>query len=453
MNRLDFALRRYEQILPKPVTLWADIPLRDLGIWLAEDVSSVLDEYARRPAFREMASWAIRTLRPGASTEERALIERVDSELTGCAKCLLNLSQQKRIKQLLVQRHQPVKRVVAETVVLNGIRPKVLNRTYGEHSELDELRHQVEAIEKHWGWSDLVNVDDYFEPQQQWVTLDDGKRVQCAEWIVSLNPELLPAGNFIVRCLLQRVSQRADVLEKYQRMCLNCGSEAGAKYEQQCDAVASTWKQLSESLDDLICILRTGSETRLRDACTVATQIYATYHVRPDLTWLGLDTASKENGCRMIKARSTGLQCAHFFERVANALGELKHLYEDETPGRSASEEAVASGGLVILEAKGEVFWDSKRVAITPRGPQWKFLLALARKGLRGSAVVVGDVYDDEVVSDTAMSTTCNRLRNCFPSSFRSLIKPAIERGSYRLELESHLIHVISPANIKPKRD
>src|SRR5436190_9794169 len=54
----------------------------------------------------------------------------------------------------------------------------------------------------------------YFEPQQRWVTTEDGKRIQCAEWIVSLNPQFLLAGNFIVRCLLQRVSQPADILDR-----------------------------------------------------------------------------------------------------------------------------------------------------------------------------------------------------------------------------------------------
>ena len=62
MDRIELALRRYQQIVPQPVDP-IRVPLRDLKVWLTEDVNAVLDDYTRRPAFRKNASWPVRALR------------------------------------------------------------------------------------------------------------------------------------------------------------------------------------------------------------------------------------------------------------------------------------------------------------------------------------------------------------------------------------------------------
>lgn len=452
MDRLDFVLRRYKQILPKPVQ-WADMPMHDLGIWLKEDVSTLLDDYARRPAFRENASWPVRSFRPGAATEERTIVNGIDSALVDCGKALSRFADERRIKQALKELFPATKRPIREEVLLDGKSQKILGREHGTFFETDELHHQALAIAKHGGWSDLVNINDYFEPEQQWVTLDDGTRLQSGEMIVSVNPDLLPAGNFIVRCLLKRISWRKEALEKYRRMCLRALSKIRSKYKQSHQKLESSWEQLSRLTDDLTCTLRTGPETRLRDACVAATQIYAAFHARPDLGWLGLSDKVVTHGGHILRARSTGLQNAYFFDRIAVALGELRHLYQDDSPASSNVEEAIASGGLVIDEESGEAYWHSTAISISAKGRQWKLLVALARKGQRAAIVEIGDLYGDNIVTDNAISTTWNRLKGTLPASFHKYVQPGPRPATYRLTLEPHLIHVFTAAKRNARRD
>ena len=74
--------------------------------------NAVLDDYAGRPAFREHASWPIRCLQPGADTQERELIDRIDAELVNCGNALLKLAGHKLVKRKMVELNPPVARIV-----------------------------------------------------------------------------------------------------------------------------------------------------------------------------------------------------------------------------------------------------------------------------------------------------------------------------------------------------
>jgi hypothetical protein len=56
MDRLQFALRRYQQVVPSPVFDWASFPYEKLKTWLEDDVLPALDGYWRRQSFRELAT-------------------------------------------------------------------------------------------------------------------------------------------------------------------------------------------------------------------------------------------------------------------------------------------------------------------------------------------------------------------------------------------------------------
>jgi hypothetical protein len=60
-----------------------------------------VQEYCQRPAFKNHATWALRTLVAGAGTAERRLIESVDAGLVQSARSLLALARQKRMQQRL----------------------------------------------------------------------------------------------------------------------------------------------------------------------------------------------------------------------------------------------------------------------------------------------------------------------------------------------------------------
>ena len=75
--------------------------------------------------------------------------------------------------------------------------------------------------------------------------------VQLADFIVSVNPELLPVGNFVVRCLLKRITMRSTVLEEFRRKCLAALAQVNPTYKQDHDALETAWAQLTQSTHEL----------------------------------------------------------------------------------------------------------------------------------------------------------------------------------------------------------
>jgi hypothetical protein len=145
----------------------------------------------------------------------------------------------------------------------------------------------------------------------------------------------------------------------------------------------------------------------------------------------------------MLRARLTGLQSPRVFDRIAVALRELGNLYTDDET-QSTIEEIIAGGGLVVGKEAGAAYWESRELDIPPRGKKWQLLVALAEKAQLDAAVGLRDVYGDSIVSDNALSTTWNRLKECLPASLHKLVHPGSERRSYKLKLDRRRIHIIS---------
>jgi hypothetical protein len=442
VDRLELALRRYQQIVPKPVD-HAGMPLRALNIWLSEDVNAVLDDYTRRPSFREHASWPVRALSVGANSSERDLIDQIDSEIVRCGRALLKLADKRLIKRKTVENVPAKPVVVGETVRIDDAGSRVVAREYGQPVELEMELSQIDAIAQR-DWDDLVNVNDYFEPQQQWSRDFDDQAIQHADAIVSINPELLPIGNFIVRRVLARIETRLTTLESFRRRCLTALQQVRSAYSKDCTEIESAWSELSRLHAELVRSFRSGTESRLRDACVVSTQIYAAFSPGPNVTWLGLDADIVNDALPALRARGRGWDNAHMFERIAASLGSLRQLYGDTGPDRSAIEEAIAAGGLVIDELRHEAFWQTERLDKQPTKSAWILLVALARKAQRRMATEERDVWGDEAVSLSAMSTAWGRLKNCLPSSLWRQVQPGEERATYRLSLDAHRIHIFS---------
>jgi len=442
MDRLELALRRYRQIVPQAVGP-LDFPLRDVRIWLAEDVCPVLEDFAARPTFREYASWPIRILGRSAETPERALIERVDEELRVCGKALVQLTRGQFFLRKLEELYPPRVETVAGEVEIagtgllrNSVRPALVNH-------LEQELAQVAAIGRR-DWEDLVNVNDYFEPQQEWVAARNGQRVQRGDWIVSVNPELLPIGNFVVRCLLKRIEMRLEILKSLRRKCQVALRQIQGKYAKQRAALTVGWNKLAQSITEIEELFRTGPEVRLRDACAVLTQVYLAFHPKPDVAWLGLDPGIVEQGQVTIHARLTQRQSANMLDRAAAALSDLRHIFP-EGSRQTAIEEAIASGGLVIVQGRGEVYWEVNLVADQLGRIQWKFLLALASKARLRAAVGISDVYSsNKTTSDSALATVWGRLKLELPPSLWKLVNPGPKARTYRLDLEPQRIHIFT---------
>src|SRR6516164_10798808 len=101
MDRLDFLVRRFRQIVPQPLTGWDPVRGRQLRCWLGEHVRPVLEDLIRRPRFRAQAAWPVQTLRPGAGTAERALVEDVDAALVALGRALGRLARKPHVRKRL----------------------------------------------------------------------------------------------------------------------------------------------------------------------------------------------------------------------------------------------------------------------------------------------------------------------------------------------------------------
>ena len=317
---------------------------------------------------------------------------------------------------------------------------KLLTAPSHPNPELEQEIARVQAIAER-DWSNLVVLDDYFEPQQEWVETTLGEYVQRADWIVAMNPELLPIGNYVVRCLLKRIKMRHDLLGVVHAKCQAALMNLPGRYVKQRAAAVASWNELDHSVAEIRRTFRTGPETRKCDACVVATQVYAAFHPAPDLAWLGLDNAVVEDGRAMLRARVTGWRGPEMLDRIATALAELQRLVRDMGTERPAIEAAVASGGLVVVDSSREVYWEQARIEQTLTKKQWNFLVALVSNARHGAFIAERDVFDDQVVSSAAMANAFGRLKDHLPASLWTLVVPGPERATYRLELEPSRIH------------
>src|SRR5687767_3380316 len=101
MNRLDIAIRRYEQIVQKSALDALDGPDFELFVWVDTELRGVLDEYVAMPSFHTEAVWPLWALKSDADTVERKLVDRISAAIRDCAKALLQLAQKPLVNRKL----------------------------------------------------------------------------------------------------------------------------------------------------------------------------------------------------------------------------------------------------------------------------------------------------------------------------------------------------------------
>ena len=443
MDRIELAERRYRQIVPEPVQNWAEMPVRELGIWLKDEVAPLVGEYTARPRFRDAACWSLHGFRDGADTPIRRQVDATAAALTRHARLLRAVLRSRRVVAAVGESLLPLRLVDHELVVTgSGARP--ISRTVREVDQLPVMSAQIEAIARPF-WRDLVDPADYLEPRGAWLLRDEpSEHVTAGEFVVSLNPELHAIGDFISRCLFRRVEVLAEILERADRAVMAC-IPALARAAPKCvSELVRDRDQLQETIRQLHTICRPDDEAVVRDSCVILAQVYAAFHPAPDVEWLGLPDDVIEVGRHTLRHRFTNARNPELTERVAAALGDLRRLYVNEPPGQSALEEAVARGGLVLTMSPCAAYWAKKLLAINwaNNDRPWKMLVALARKGRLGAAVEERDLCPAGA-SFSTMPNLCARLKKLLPAELRKQILPGDEPRSYRLKLESAQIVVI----------
>ncbi len=443
VDRIELAERRYRQIVPEPVRNWAEMPVRELGIWLKDYVAPLVGEYTARPRFRDATCWSLHEFRAGADTPARRQVDATAAALTRHARLLRAALRSRRVVAAVGESLLPLRFVDQELVVTgSGARP--ISRTVREVDQLPVMIAQIEAIARPF-WRDLVDPADYLEPRGAWLLREEpSEHVTAGEFVVSLNSELHAIGDFISRCLFRRVEVLAEILAGADRAVLACVPALGRAAPKSVSGVAGDRERLQETIRQLHTICRPDGDAAVRDSCVILAQVYATFHPAPDVGWLGLPDDVLEAGRLTLRHRFTNIRNPELTELVAAALSDLRRLYANEPSGQSALEEAVARGGLVLTTSPRAAYWEKEPLAIdwANNDRPWEMLLALARKGRLGAGVEERDLFPDDA-SPSAMPTLFGRLKRLLPAELWKHIIPGIKLRSYCLKLESAQIVVI----------
>lgn len=441
---VDLAIRRYRQIVPKPVTNYLDFPAREVLAWLENDVCATVEDFVGNAEFQEWASWPVRSLAPGAGTPERELLEATVSAIRRSANCLGDFVKLKTLRRELgiLRPSRSTDESRSASSIDRLPEEEAASRTAEDLAiELSQLKTLAAQ-----GPRELVNVDDYFDPQPERVQGRGKEYFQRGELIVAVNSELQPVGDFVVQCMLRRIELIRSILDSVRTKCLRAIRESGHEYRRQCESESAAWRAVESHVTDLRARWATGRESRNRNACIILVQAYAAFAPSPDLAWLNLSAEVVQSGVGMLRHRLTNYRRAEMAERIAAALSVLRGLVGEGADPRALIQTAVAKGGLVIVHHPPSVYWECQPIEANWKGIPWKFLNALARKAHLSASVTEHDLYSD-TVSHSAMSTNWGRLKKLLPASLRKLVVLGEVRGAYRLDLDASRIDIFSRRN------
>jgi hypothetical protein len=437
VDRLDFALRQYQELAPKRPGELTRLEVDRFRLWISDDVSAAVAGYTSRPAFQDCATWSLRSLAPGATTSERGQVNAIDVSLVESAGMLLRLADFPAIQNQLAAANRPTQYVSRETVQIGSDENRVLGREFSSYDQLAFERSQVESVAAHF-WDDLVSPLDYFGPYRAF-RFQDSAEPQWGNFIPSFNRALHPVGDFVVRCMLERIDTLTDILAAY-RLKVRAAALSDVAMQDSLSQEDVAWGELNRNSADLRVSSNDASTARRRDSCVILTQVFVGFHaITPKVDWLGLPEWIVERG------RSLGGHCGsrmapELLDRIAVGLNDLKSVYDDQLPTRSAIDEAVATGGLVIDEGACTVYWKGVRIQPSKdwksQRRQWTILCQLAKKAKAGTEISAADIYDD-IVSASTLSTAVNRLRELLSSQLdlEKLIVSGSKPGTYRLDL------------------
>ncbi|QGQ25723.1 hypothetical protein F1728_24950 [Gimesia benthica] len=216
----------------------------------------------------------------------------------------------------------------------------------------------------------------------------------------------------------------------------------GRPYQQLVDQLENEWKKLDADWSECQHLLKSGKKNRLINSAIILTQIYAAFGLKPELRWLSLPDKLLNHEIDSIRNRLTAFLNKETTDRIAHALGELKDLYGKDEQRTDAVEEAIATGGLVLITTEGKAYWEKRVILNGMKGKLWELLLLLGQNARRHSCVGEIDLYPDADVSGSAMGTAWNRLKKQLPVTLWKMVQKGRESKTYILKLDSSQIHI-----------
>lgn len=436
--------RRYNDVCSHGTEPFTPSTERRLRVWLEDDVIPSLTELTTLPRFRDLATFSIRVLAPGADSEQRRAVEDVDRGLMSAANALLAVVDHPSILERFprsTSSSTPVKQGSVEISSDHGTVISPASLRENPELEIAALR-RVARHDK----GNLVQLDDYFSTRQEIVVLEDGTRLQRGELINSLNHRLLAIGDLVGRTLRRRMDLRLQAIYTVRTRINQLLTDLALAELEVVMSFRRADEELQTSVRRLQALVFADSEARLRDSCVTLTQVYAALHPAPELEWLGIREELLAEARGLFPSVLRGHRGSVVHDRIARAVADMDILYRGIDPCSTRLELAIQSGGLVIDMQGRTAWWDRTQIELGNSVKNFKFLSALARKTRWRQDLIEDDVYDDDQAdspSPSALPNLWSRVGRVLPGSLSQLIGRGRQPRSYRLNLEPHRIHII----------
>ncbi|MGZ0173245.1 MAG: hypothetical protein ACKVHE_27265 [Planctomycetales bacterium] len=406
--------------------------------WLQNYAMPAIAEYWERPQFQNQATWSIRELDCSAASDERRFIDQLDCCIRRASKTILALAAKSTVSRLIQENLVNTSPVLAREDVFvgqdEGSRiPSTFSAAHGAFTHPNSLRRFASGDFK------LADINDYFEPVQEFVAYDD-KQIQRGELILSVNPAFIPIGDLIVQTMLRRIGVAEALIRGSHQTVLKAVSQTVSSDKAMTAEAADAMTEF----DSLVSTVRpkfvNSPEAQLRQSCCVLAQVYAAKNPAADCEWLGLPEPLVNTGRNGVDLRLGSRRGPQIFFVVANALSELERLYQGEQKS-SAVDEAIAQCRLVIVEESQRVWWDQHELLIGFSPTEYRTLLLLAM-GASGQRVVSdNDVYSNSA-SGSRWPTMISRLKKRLPDQLAATIMIGKIARTYRLDLPGEQVHV-----------
>lgn len=433
-DHLEVAWRRFERIRPAatPCSAWQ---AQELSLWLQTEVCQVVEDLVQRPDFRRRARWPLQELGPGANSEERSLVDAADGALVECA------------RRLAAGAHQPANRgALLRIGPYNALLPQ--GDSGGQESNNVDtsglpIPLGLPTIEFIAGrpWHDLVSRNDYFYPVSD-LNLFDRKRylgpasahVQIGEFLPYCNPRLRLLGDFVSRTLLIRIEYWQSILQRFLVRCQSAQQILDPQSDSWWRDAVESLHRSTEAYEELCQRCLAGNEGRVRGACILLLQVYATYRPRAELTWLGVPLGTQRQAGN-IRDRLERRFDTSIGEQVAAALLEVTPFYRSSPSAEDILAEKVCAHALVVVmgRVQQKVHWYGNLVNTdwSTQRAQWDFFTTLVERAKTGQGVDASNLSGD---APTRLKDRRSRLKTLLPEDLDARIRVA-GRGTYKLNL------------------
>ena len=406
--------------------------------WLQKYVVPAVAEYWGRPRFREYAMWSIVNLADSADSEDREKLDALRESIHGVSEAIQQLATKPGVAHHIEQLFSTVPANVDEEIWVEGDESDTVH-TSTNHPLSNGIHPNALNSFLRDGEFHLTNSNDYFGPVQEFTQSAD-KPVQRGELIVSVNPQFVPIGDMIVHTMLRRIELAEELLKDGRRTVLEVVSQIDADYEALTTAVNTAMAALTKSVAAIRPRFQHNAEAKLRQACSVLTQIYAAKNPAADCDWLGLPNDVVESGRQSIDMRLQSWPGIQMYLVIANALTTLEKLYQGQQDG-SEIDEAISSCRLVIAEKSQQVWWEGKECLNGFSPVEFRSLRLLASGASARRIIAEADVYED-VGSPSRFPTMIGRLKKRLPDTLAERIIHGGEKSTFRLELSGEQVYV-----------